>query len=61
MTKKHKIMIKDKSKKYTVSRKKPLMTQPADVYYDGININKNEKENVIYDNQELASRSLLNF
>jgi len=28
-------MTKDKSKKYTVSRRKPLMTKPADLYYDG--------------------------
>ena len=29
----------NKIKKYTVSKRKPLMTQPADVYYDGKKLN----------------------
>jgi hypothetical protein len=28
-------MNKNKRKKYSISRQKPLMTQPADVYYNG--------------------------
>lgn len=38
-------MKKEKNKKYTLSKRKPLMTKPADVYYDGKKLDNRDKNN----------------
>ena len=42
-------MTKNKSKKYTILKQKPLITQPADVYYNGKKLEFNNENYFIDD------------
>ncbi|WP_019037702.1 hypothetical protein [Psychroflexus tropicus] len=45
-----------KDKKYTASSRKPLMTKPADMYYDGKKVEF--KESLIYNHVDSISNSI---